>query len=213
VVSQERLDPGASTSVEVILYTCRENREGAAMTTDRRTLIADAVIQTLADAGSRGLTHRAVDDAAGLPRGSTSYYLPTRDSLLEAGVHRLAELDAASVPPLEGDALAVVLSRVLEQQLSVDRPRLIARYELSLEAVRRPRLREVLAAGTRQVREAVCARLIEDGIAEPDGIADDLLAMLEGLLFTQVTSAEGSVRSREELQRAIERMLAGTGRQ
>lgn len=176
----------------------------------RRTLLADAIIETLADLGSRGLTHRAVDKAAGLPPGSTSYYLRTRASLLEAAVHRLAELDAAAMPPLEGEALAVVLAGVLEQLLDADRARLLARYELSLEAVRRPELREVLGAGTRKVREAVCARLTEDGVADPDRIADDVLAMLEGLLFAQITSADGSVRSREDLQRGIERVLTRT---
>ena len=40
----------------------------------RRALIADAAISTLARDGMRGLTHRAVDRAAGLPEGSASYY-------------------------------------------------------------------------------------------------------------------------------------------
>ena len=35
----------------------------------QRALIADAVISTLARDGMRGLTHRAVDRAAGLPEG------------------------------------------------------------------------------------------------------------------------------------------------
>lgn len=182
------------------------------MGTDRRTMIADAVIETLAERGSRGLTHRAVDEAAGLPPGSTSYYLRTRASLLEAGVHRLAELDAAAVVPLEGETLSVALSRTLEQLLTADRARLLARYELTLEAVRRPALREVLAGGTEQVRDAVRARLAEDGVDDPDAAATDLLAMLEGLLFTQITSDIGSVRSRNGLQRGIERVLPDSAR-
>jgi DNA-binding transcriptional regulator YbjK len=180
------------------------------MRTDRRTLIADAIIETLARVGSRGLTHRAVDETAGLPRGSTSYYLRTRASLLEAAVGRLAELDSAAVSRLEGRSLAVVLARVVEQLLSSDRARLLARYELSLEAVRRPELRDVLATGTRQVRDVVCARLTEDGVADPDRIADDVLVMLEGLLFAELT--QGPARSREELQDSIERVLAGPHR-
>ena len=180
------------------------------MKTDRRTLIADAIIETLARVGSRGLTHRAVDEAAGLSPGSTSYYLRTRASLLEAAVHRLAELDAAAVPPLRGQPVAVVLSRLLEQLLSTDRARLLARYELCLEAVRRPELRDVLAAGTQKVRDAVCARLAEDGVADPDHIAADVLAMLDGLLFAEITSTRGSARSLGDLQRSIERVLRTT---
>jgi DNA-binding transcriptional regulator YbjK len=174
---------------------------------DRRTLIADAIIETLAEVGSRGLTHRAVDAKANLSSGSTSYYLRTRASLLEAAVRRLAELDTASVPPLGGKHVAAVLAELVEQQLTTDRTRLLARYELSLEAVRRPALREVLAAGTRTVRDAVAARLAEDDIANPAATADDVLAMLDGLMFAELTAADGGARSRNELATSIERLI------
>jgi DNA-binding transcriptional regulator YbjK len=39
----------------------------------RRVLITSAAIETLASGGMRGLTHRAVDQAAGIPPGSTSW--------------------------------------------------------------------------------------------------------------------------------------------
>ena len=55
----------------------------------RRAEIADTAITTLARDGMRGLTHRAVDRAAGLPEGSASYYFRTRQALLKATVERL----------------------------------------------------------------------------------------------------------------------------
>jgi len=55
---------------------------------ERRERIADAVISVLAERGSRGLTHRAVDEVAGLPTDSTSYYFRTRAELLAAAVPR-----------------------------------------------------------------------------------------------------------------------------
>ncbi|WP_371639147.1 TetR/AcrR family transcriptional regulator [Streptomyces virginiae] len=64
---------------------------------DRRTLIADTAIDLVAAAGLRGLTHRAVDGAAGLPAGSTSYYFRTRTALIGACYARLAELDLGDV--------------------------------------------------------------------------------------------------------------------
>ncbi|MFF3087146.1 TetR/AcrR family transcriptional regulator [Streptomyces nojiriensis] len=64
---------------------------------DRRTLIADTAIDLVAAAGLRGLTHRAVDGAAGLPAGSTSYYFRTRAALIGACYQRLAELDLGDV--------------------------------------------------------------------------------------------------------------------
>ena len=57
--------------------------------------MADAAIAVLADHGGRGLTHRAVDQAAGLPPGTTSNYARTREALLTLALTRIAELDAA----------------------------------------------------------------------------------------------------------------------
>ncbi|MET9923041.1 TetR family transcriptional regulator, partial [Streptomyces sp. NPDC006435] len=67
--------------------------------TSRAALIADAALALLAERGMRGLTHRAVDERAGLPQGSTSNYARTRQSLLEAAVRRLAEREARVLAP------------------------------------------------------------------------------------------------------------------
>src|SRR5215468_6402803 len=109
----------------------------------RRADIADAAIRTLARDGMRGLTHRAVDRAAGLPEGSASYYFRTRQALLQAAVERLAELDSvdmrgrASLPGPAGrdlDGFAVAAAGIVERWLTAGRERLLARYELALEA-------------------------------------------------------------------------------
>jgi AcrR family transcriptional regulator len=74
---------------------------------DRRTVIADAAISIVSERGVRALTHRAIDEHARLPAGSTSYYLRTRHALLTAVVQRLAERTAAdlrSVPAAEARA-------------------------------------------------------------------------------------------------------------
>ena len=43
---------------------------------DRRTAILDGALAVLAEQGMRGLTHRAVDAAAGLPAGQHVVLLP-----------------------------------------------------------------------------------------------------------------------------------------
>ena len=177
------------------------------MEPDRRTHIADAIIETLGRAGSRGLTHRAVDDAAGLPRGSTSYYLQTRASLMGAAVARLAEVDTTALRAREGESLAGMLARVLDQLQSADRDRTLARYELSLEAVRRPELRAALDAGSHRVRRAIADRLAEDGAADAEVVAGDVMALFDGLLFRELTAPDGHRTARAELQRAIERLV------
>ena len=174
---------------------------------DRRTQIADAIIETLARGGGRGLTHRAVDDAAGLPRGSTSYYLRTRASLIDAAVARLAEADTTALAPRPGEPMAATLARTLDELRSDDRHRVLARYELSLEAVRRPELRATLDAGSHRVRRAIADHLADDGTEAPEVVAGDVMALFDGLLFRELTAPEGRPSSRADLQRAIERLL------
>ncbi|WBB52707.1 TetR family transcriptional regulator [Verrucosispora sp. WMMD573] len=180
------------------------------MVTERRSVIADAAITTLARAGGRGLTHRAVDRQAGLPIGSTSYYFRTRADLLRAAVDRLAELDEAAIAPAAGGTLAADLARVADQLLGSDRERLLARYELALESVRRPELRGFLAVGTRRVRAAIEQRLGEQGVTSPREVADAALALVDGLLLAELTATERQQRSRAELERTLVRIV-GTG--
>src|SRR4051794_38005565 len=76
------------------LYGCR----GGAMA-DRRTGILDAALSVLADDGMRALTHRAVDAAAGIAPGSTSYYFRTRAALVAGCIDRLVEIDRGLTTP------------------------------------------------------------------------------------------------------------------
>jgi hypothetical protein len=68
----------------------------------RREQVLDAAITVLGGDGSRGLTHRAVDAAAGVPAGTTSNHNRTREALLAGIVTRLAELDRADWDALAG---------------------------------------------------------------------------------------------------------------
>ena len=158
----------------------------------RRSDLADAAIETLAAAGMRGLTHRAVDRRAGLPEGSTSYYFRTRQALLQAVVERLAELTTAEIPALpvtDLDAAAEVLTTIIQTGLTTGRSRHLARYELMLESVRRPELRTALTGCWAAVQEAVAEHLAALGLSDPRRRAVDLLALLDGLLFDAIAGA------------------------
>jgi AcrR family transcriptional regulator len=63
----------------------------------RRQDLADAAIQVLGNYGARGLTHAKVDEHAGLPEGTTSYYFRTRGALQLAIIDRLNELDTGAL--------------------------------------------------------------------------------------------------------------------
>ncbi|KJQ53114.1 TetR/AcrR family transcriptional regulator [Microbacterium sp. SA39] len=119
----------------------------------RRRIIADAGLAVLAGEGSRGLTHRAVDLAAGVPTGTTSNYFRSRDALVAGLVERIGERLAptpeelerrAAVPP--GPALFADYIRDIVRRLSDDRDVTIALFELRLESSRRPEIAAVLSA-------------------------------------------------------------------
>src|SRR5689334_1058026 len=124
---------------------------------ERRTQLADAGLDVLAAEGARGLTHRAVDAAAGLPAGTASNYFKTRDALLGALGERIFERltpDEAILEPLAerepGIELAIDYVHYIVKRL-LDRPELtLALFELRLEAARRPGLHEILSRTLRQ---------------------------------------------------------------
>lgn len=177
----------------------------------RQTTITDAAITTLATEGMRGLTHRAVDRAAGLPEGSTSYYFRTRVALLVATVERLAELDEAELPTLTArdlDALADASASLLHEWMTVDRHRQLARYELTLEATRRPQLRQALVRTGARIRLMVAELLAEAGVAAAEDRAHELVALLDGLLFDQIAGAGAQAPGIEDLRGTIRRLVS-----
>jgi DNA-binding transcriptional regulator YbjK len=188
----------------------------------RRAEIADAAIATLARDGMRGLTHRAVDRAAGLPQGSASYYFRTRQALLRATVERLAELDStgmlegtgmldgtglAAPAGLDLDAFADAAAEIVESWLTTGRERQLARYELALEATRRPELRQALVTAGAAIRAIVASQFAAAGIRQPDQRAADFVAYLDGLLFDQIAGAGARKLTSADLRGAIRALL------
>jgi DNA-binding transcriptional regulator YbjK len=176
----------------------------------RRTELADAAIATLAREGMRNLTHRAVDRTAGLPEGSASYYFRTRQALLQATVERLADLDAAEIPALPRDdlgAFARAAAELVQGWLTVGRERQLARFELALEATRRPELRKALVASGVRVRALVADQFAAAGVSEPARRASDFAAFLDGVLFDQIAGAGARDLTSAELRAVIRALL------
>ena len=173
---------------------------------DRRDAIADAAIHLVATRGLRGLTHRAVDAEAGLPPGSTSYYLRTRNALLTACVNRMLTRDVSGMPA-GTQAEPVELLVGMTVGLAQDRPDdLVARYELSLEASRQPELRKAINEGGRELR-AMLAQLLEGlGVPDASAAAWPVAAMMDGLLYDRVAGA-GATLSPEAFEAAVRRSV------
>lgn len=174
---------------------------------DRRDAIADAAIHLVATRGLRGLTHRAVDTEAGLPPGSTSYYLRTRNALLTACVSRMLTRDVGGMPPAGGDPVELMIGMTVG--LAHDRPDdLVARYELSLEASRQPDLRTAIDEGGRQLRAMLAQLLGGLGVPDPEAAAWPVAAMLDGLMYDRVAGT-GATLSPEAFEAAVRRSVTG----
>ncbi|GHF60278.1 TetR family transcriptional regulator [Kitasatospora xanthocidica] len=184
---------------------------------DRRTVLADAAIGVLADLGVRGLTHRAVDAAAGLPTGTTSAYLRTRQALLTALVRRLVELDQGELQAM-GERLPVrsveelvdgILVLMRYRLTGEGRRRSLARYACAVESVRDPELREILVPRENAGRAAVRAFLVERGVPDPDGRTGTLLACVDGLVFDRLVG--GGEPGADEIHGLVAAALRGAG--
>jgi DNA-binding transcriptional regulator YbjK len=189
----------------------------------RSDLVTDAALTLLAERGMRGLTHRAVDQAAGLPQGSTSNHARTREALLEAAVRRLAVREAGvlsleNLPlpagrPLTGEArgrLAGALAGALHRYLTEHRTLLICRYELALEATRRPNLRAIYDTEGRRFQQPLVAIMAAAGSNDPERHAQSLTAWSEGVLFSCAVGAyQAHIPDLGELQQGFTELLNG----
>ncbi len=181
----------------------------------RRRLVADAALRVLADAGSRGLTHRAVDEEAGLPQGSTSNVFRSRAALLEGALERHVELDlmaagpgpaAAEPPELSREAVAELIVAGLEAVISQQRSLTVARYELLLESTRREELREPIRAARNRFARATRGILTASGCTNPERHTKQLLAVLDGIVLADL-HGEDATLTHDELDELVRRHL------
>lgn len=179
----------------------------------RRRAIADAGLTVLAREGSRGLTHRAVDAAAGLPGGTTSNYFRTRDALIAGLVDRIGERLAPRPEDLErraaetpGAALFADYVRDIVRRLSQDRDVTLALFELRLESTRRPEIAALLEAWQRAGFDADVAFNTAAGL--PGGRREIALFhyAIEGLLWDRLTTSIDPETSTDQI---VDDLVAG----
>ncbi|GAA3788811.1 TetR family transcriptional regulator C-terminal domain-containing protein [Streptomyces phyllanthi] len=175
------------------------------MPDDRRTVLADTAIGVLAEAGIRGLTHRAVDRAAGMPPGTTSAYYRTRQALLTALVRRLVALDQAElqgigsrtpVPQSPEELVAGIAAFVRRRLTGEGRRRSLARYACAIESVHHPELQEILVPRDNAGRQVVHDFLTAQGLVDADARTITLLTCVDGLVFDRLVNG-GSVSDGE----------------
>lgn len=164
----------------------------------RRETILNAVLELLAKRGLEGVTHRAVDELAGLPPGSSSYYFPKKAALLVAASQHLAALLEKDCDELqvgfaetaaEGGLAAAVdyVARELVTYADNSRHLFLARMELTMAAARREDLADVGAQLTAAARRPIefFLKLISDG--KTDVPIETCAGLIDGITLMYAT--------------------------
>ncbi|MBC9717904.1 TetR family transcriptional regulator [Streptomyces sp. TRM66268-LWL] len=163
----------------------------------RRTALLDAAIEVLAQEGSRGLTLRAVDATAEVPKGTTTNYFANRAELLTQVMGRIqerltpdkTELATTMRQKPSRELVATLLQGTLER-MRADRSSHLALLELRLEATRRPELHAELTRFFTAQLEGNIAFHLDAGLpGERTDVVLLYLAML-GMIVDDLTVPE-----------------------
>lgn len=155
---------------------------------DREDLLLDTALRVLAERGPRGLTHRAVDAAAGLPPGSTSNGFRTRRALVEGIASRLEQLDRqlyAGLPaatPADArqfaDRIAALVAQLVGPEVApLTRARMMFAFDDGVD----------LSPQHDALMDTLSGMLGELAISDPDGTARRLADYLDGLMLHTLT--------------------------
>lgn len=185
----------------------------------RRKVLTDAAVHVLAQQGSRGLTHRALDAEAGVPRGTSSNFFATKDSIIDAILVRIGERLApdpdvhASLALREpGRELFTAYMKDIVQRLTSDRDAALALFELRLEATRRPHVEEAITTWLREGLASDVAFNTRMGL--PGGQQEIALFhyAINGFILDQITVAVNpSTNSDEVIEGFVQRLLPHAG--
>ncbi len=181
---------------------------------DRRTTLLDAAIEVLGRHGARGLTHRAVDEAAGCPPGSTSNYFRTRDALLAGVVTRFATREnevvaqAARLEAATAAELARALADLAHLAVGANRTLTLARYVVLVEGARSPSLQAVLREAGRRVGGGLPDRLRRLGSRSPELHTWVVQNLWTGLVLHQLARPDPSFDPYPQLEALLTALVA-----
>ena len=148
-------------------------------------------------AGSKGLgavTYRSVEDAAGLPRGTTSNFYSSRAALIEAMIRRQLDIER----DLARELLVALASRDRDAQLRDATERIVewvdtapafslAHYELMLAGARLPDLSQPIAEVAEEIWQLLAPVAKAAGSSQPHRDARKLFALIDGVLLDRLT--------------------------
>ncbi|WP_298802598.1 TetR family transcriptional regulator C-terminal domain-containing protein [uncultured Pseudokineococcus sp.] len=169
----------------------------------RRERIVAAALEVLAEHGVAGTTHRRVAAAADVPLGSTTYHFASLADLRAAAYHALSErvsqqYEAALAGARTPAQLVDAVTDLVMGDAGAGAADWSVTYELYLEALKDPALREV-TEGWMATSRRVLERVVDPATAR------GLDALVEGLVMHRLLSTAPMGRDvvREAVRRAV----------
>lgn len=181
----------------------------------RKNVIIDAALAVVSEVGIAGLSIRVVAAQAGIPLAAVGYYFDGKDDLINAAFERHIQHETARVTraiarmgasPGAGD-LADRLADFVIAGLTDTRHQLLAEYEFTIEAVRRPQLAEA-ASRWQTILNAQLQAVVESlGSTSPKADAKLILAVLAGLEIDQLSTKLEAAQARS-IREVLHRLLS-----
>ena len=179
----------------------------------RREEILRATLRIVGERGVDAVTHRAVAEEAGVPLAATTYYFASKDDLLEQALLLAAREEVARAEKLLGrveasdpEGWVAALAAFMAAETKAARTARTARFELALEAGRRPALQRVMRDQQRALLELAEMGLRSADSPDPPADASILLAALAGLDMIQLATHPGAFPA-DELETFIEHLV------
>lgn len=165
---------------------------------NRKDKILDGVIELIATRGLEGVTHRAVDQAVGLPQGSTTYYFPKKTALIIAAAEQLADqlgkdcdelqVGFAECVAKQGmDAAIAYVGDYLVSYADNSRHLFLARLELTVASTRNDEFSDLGDLLTEAARRPIefFLKLISDG--STDVPVETCAGLIDGITLMYAT--------------------------
>jgi AcrR family transcriptional regulator len=185
-------------------------------TSERRTRLLEEALRLVTESGLGAVTHRNVEQAAGAPHGSVTYWFGSREGLISALVDWLCneserQARAIATPVQQQIAAGQTLdidatARALSAWMDGARPHHLARMELELEGAREPAHAERMTKAA-QVFWDMCGAIAE-GLGSDDPARDGraMAVMLDGLLLDRLAHPQ---QGQDVVTAAVRWLLAG----
>lgn len=173
----------------------------------------DAAIQVLGTGGARALTHRAADDMAGLPQGTTSNYFRTRKALIAGVLAHICAIQAEPADLLNAADLTVedwvqMTAEHIEFSLGPGRILTLARHALMLEASLNPALRPTMIAESQRWWNMGAELLRRLGSPDPVRRGRWLFVYVDGLLVDQLSRPDAEFDAEAAVRAVLDGIMA-----